>query len=293
MRSIDSQQDEWALMIADADGTNVVQVATEASIGAESRSGWSFAPDGRSLMTVADIDGTARVVVRPVDPAAAPTVLDVWLLGTSMLRSWAIPTFNPTNAQEILVVGRLEPDALHGGGLYVYDLATGGIRTIVEPADERYFQDIAWLPDGGHITYRIGFDTHIVAADGSGDQTLDGLRYGLLSPSSNDGTRIVIDVPETDLPGDDSHQRSVVVPFDGEGEPVELACGLGMKIECAWSWIWSPDDSMLIGTVPHWTSGDRETSLPDTYVLADPNTGQVTELDWVDVGTPAWQRVAP
>ena len=35
------------------------------------------------------------------------------------------------------------------------------------------------------------------------------------------------------------------------------------------SWIWSPDDTMLIGTT------DRE-----TYRLADPDTGQVTELDW-------------
>jgi hypothetical protein len=85
----------------------------------------------------------------------------------------------------------------------------------------------------------------------------------------------------------------VVVSINGEGERVELACGLGTNIECAWSWIWSPDDSMLIGTVPHWTSSDRETSLPETYLQADPNTGQVTELDWVDVGTPAWQRVVP
>lgn len=281
MRSTDAQHDQWSLMVADADGTNLVQVATEASLGAESRLGWSFAPDGRSFMTVAQIRGEKRVVIRPVDPSAALTVLDIRLPA-----SWQEiddPRFHPTNPQEILVVA--EPDGQRG--LYVYDVATGVTRTIVEPADGRYVQDVAWLPDGEHITYRMGFDTHIVAADGSGDQALDALRADRLSPLSNDGTRIVIDVAEVDLPGDDSHQQSVVVPIDGEGERVELACGRGTKIECAWSWIWSPDDSMLIGIVPHETSS--------TYLQADVDTGQVTELSWVgtDFGTPAWQRVAP
>jgi hypothetical protein len=80
----------------------------------------------------------------------------------------------------------------------------------------------------------------------------------------------------------------VVVPIHGEGEPVQLACGLGTTIECASSWIWSPDDSILLGTVRHETS--------HTYLQADPDTGHVTELDWVDLDdfdTPAWQRVAP
>jgi hypothetical protein len=59
------------------------------------------------------------------------------------------------------------------------------------------------------------------------------------------------------------------------------------------SWIWSPDDSMLIGYNVDETSSSGEGQLTEQYLLADPNTGQVTELDWVDVGIPAWQRVAP
>ena len=280
---------ETFLMVADADGTNVVEIPLEAT---DDWSGlWSFAPDGRSLMTVANIDGTMRVVVRPVDPAAAPIVLDIQLLDASMYRSWAIPTFNPTNAQEILVVARLEPDAPEGGGLYVYDLATGGIRTIVEPADEQYFQDIAWLADGEHIIYNRGLNPHIVAADGSGDQAFDALR-GRFSPLSNDGTRIVA---ERDGEGVQTG-RPVIVPINGVGEPVVLACGPGTDIECPeppTDWIWSPDDSLLIGTVYHETSSSGEGPLTETYLLVDAHTGQVTKLDWVDVGTPAWQRVAP
>jgi hypothetical protein len=234
------------------------------------------------------------VVVRPIDPGAALTVLDVRLPD-----SWQEiedPRFRPTNSQEILVVAQLESDPAVNGpngprGLYVYNLATGGLRTIVEPADG-YVHDVAWLPDGEHIIYSLFGDPYVVAADGSGAEAFDAWR-DRISPLSNDGTRIVVDVAEVDLPGDDFHQGSVVVSINGEGERIELTCGLGTNIECAWSWIWSPDDSMLIGTVPHWTSSDRETALPDTYLQADPNTGQVTELDWVDVGTPAWQRVTP
>jgi dipeptidyl aminopeptidase/acylaminoacyl peptidase len=272
-----------SLMVADADSTNVVAIPLEFT---DWDGSWSFAPDGRSLMTTASIDGDWRVVVRPVDPAAALTVLNLRLLDASMLRAWAKPTFNPTNAQEILVVARgLEPDAPDGGGLYVYDLATGGIRTIVEPADEQAFLDIAWLPDGQHIIYRIGSEPHIVAADGSGDRVFDALR-GRVSPLSNDGNRIVASRVGPDM------ERWVIVPINGDGEPVWLTCNLATP-SCPLDWIWSPDDSMLIGTTYDEVSSPGEDGLTETYLLVDANTGQETELDWRGLGRPAWQRVAP
>jgi WD40-like Beta Propeller Repeat len=284
MRWIDG---ECNLMVADADGTNVVEL-TRRPLEDCGYGWWNFAPDGRALIGVARIDGEYRVVHVTVDPGAAPTVLDVQLGHPDIFYGWGGPSFRPTNSQEIQTVAQLGPDGPYG--LYVYDLATGDIRTIVEPA-EQMPEHVAWLPDGEHITY----SGHIVAADGSGDRVVEALG-DWISPISNDGSRVVNDVVVADVPGDDSHQRSVVVPLDGAGEPVELACGLGREIACAHSWIWSPDDSMLIGTVTHLTAvglsgGPDETS--DTYLLADPITGQVSELDWVDVGTPAWQSVAP
>ena len=158
----------------------------------------------------------------------------------------------------------------------------------MEPTDEKYVQDIAWLPDGEHIIYRVDLDPRVVAADGSGDRAFDALR-GRFSPLSNDGTRVVAER------GGEGVQTAqpVIVPINGDGEPVVLACGPGTDIQCPsppTDWIWSPDDSMLIGTVYHEGSDAR---LTETYLLVDTHTGQVTELDWVDVGTPAWQRVAP
>lgn len=296
--------DPEVLMVADPDGTNAVQLPMR---DFDSTRGWSFTPDGRSLMTVAQIGGEKRVVIRPIDPAAGLTVLDIRL--PDGWQEIDDPKFRPTNPQEILVVAQLEPDyagsAVGPRGLYVYDLATGGIRTIVEPApaDEKYVHDASWLADGEHIIYKLFGAPRVVAADGSGDQAFDAVRGGV-SSLSNDGTRIVA---ERDGEGEQTG-RPVIVPINGDGESVVLACvpvrsngpvlqsrDPGTDIDCPATptdWIWSPDDSMLIAKVYHETSS-VETPLAETYLLVDPNTGQVTELDWVDVGTPAWQRVAP
>jgi WD40-like Beta Propeller Repeat len=289
------------LMAADADGTDAVAIPLPES----SELGyWSFAPDGRSLMAFGR--GDNGVFIRPVDPVAAPIVLDVDLGGSMILFQSGGPSFNPTNATEILVVGQRAGDGPRG--IYVYDLATGAVRTIVEPAGDQYFFDVAWLPDG-HITYRPGSVSYarVVAADGSGDQASDALR-GQVSPISNDGTRIVA---ERDGEGDQA-PRLVIAPINGDGEPLVIACGPGTDIECPQPpeptqrrsrWVWSPDDSMLLAIILN--IGESPTPGCDTapsceagpswetYLLVDAVTGHVTKLDWPDVGTPAWQRVAP
>ena len=274
------------LMVADADGRNVVQLTREPL---DARY-WSFAPDGRSLTALARIDGAWRVVVLPVAPASALAVLDIRLPQASDLLQR--PSFRPTNSQEILVVAELVPDGPLG--LHVYDLATGRTRTIVEPVGVRNTPGVdnaAWLPDGDHIIYGVGLsETHIVAADGSGDRRFDAVPDPI-SPLSNDGTRILAKRQE----GQEPPRPPAIFPIDGDGEPVVLACGPGTGVECPTSltyWTWSPDDSMLLGTILIEPSG-TEGPAWWTYLLVDADTGQITELDWVDVGTPAWRRVAP
>jgi Tol biopolymer transport system component len=266
-----------ALMIAAADGTHIVQLTPPGEGHV-----WSFAPDGRSLMTLAVIDGVRRfdpadqgkrVVIRSVDPAAPLSVLDIRLPGPWMDN--VQPHFRPTNPREILVFAHPDPDGPRG--LYVYDLLTGGMRTVVE-APGMYVDNVAWLPDGRHITY----NGRIVAADGSGDRAIDSLRADDIGPFSNDGTRIV---------AWDRGGGASVVPIDGQRTPVALACGPGTTIDCPEAWTWSPDDSMLLGAHP-----SHDTS--SLVLQADPDSGQVIELDWVAVGEqfwgmPTWQRVAP
>jgi Tol biopolymer transport system component len=272
-----------SLMVADADGTDVVAIPLEPTdVGY-----WSFAPDGESLVAEGFFDGDRRAFIRPVDPSAALTVVDIELGASMLVYESGGPSFNPTNPQEILVVGQLAQDGPRG--IYVYDLATGGIRTVLEEAGGQYVFDVAWLPDGEHITYGSrtdsAFGPRVVAADGSGDRVFDALR-GRASPLSNDGNRIVA------VRGGPDMDRSVIVPINGDGEPVWLTCNLATP-SCPNDWIWSPDDSMLIGVTYDEVSSSGEDGLTATYLLVDPNTGQETELDWRDVGTPAWQRVVP
>jgi dipeptidyl aminopeptidase/acylaminoacyl peptidase len=278
---------DGALMLADADGTNVVQVAS----GPIDFGRWRFSPDGRSVVGISGSaleDGTHRVAVLPVDPAAELINLDIALHdGGEGIVEWGGPEFRPTNPQEILIVGTLQPEGPRG--IYVYDLATNAIRTVLEPAG--YLHDVVWTPDGASITYDLTDQTRlqarVIAADGSGDRPLLNApgtkQYHRVSRWSNDGTRTVIAIL--------GHEQ-LVVSTSGDGMAVEIACpprGEGSDdIVCPDLWIWSPDDSMLVGTFEDDIRGMQ------TF-LADPATGVVTKLDW-DVGLDdpqAWQRVAP
>jgi hypothetical protein len=70
----------------------------------------------------------------------------------------------------------------------------------------------------------------------------------------------------------------------GDAPPVEIACEPTGADKCADEWMWSPDDTMLLGM----TALDGSTR----YQLADPDTGQVTPTDWIGTGPPSWQRSA-
>jgi WD40-like Beta Propeller Repeat len=266
-----------ALMIADADGTNVVQLTEPLVLGS-----WSFAPDGQSLVVNARTDQW-RPFLRPVDPAAQITVVDV--------PGADARGFRPTDPNEILIVAQVDPGGPHG--IRVYDLTTGAIRTVLEPADASVPQNVGWLPSGEEISYQLwdgpALRARVISVDGSGDRALEeapGLDSDeLVSPWSNDGTRIVVSR------GESADRRAGVVSATGRLARVDLDCGPTTDTVCPVRWSWSPDDSMLLGTTYH------ETSRPDevvaSYVQADPETGEVTELAWDGADAPTWQRVVP
>jgi hypothetical protein len=76
-----------------------------------------------------------------------------------------------------------------------------------------------------------------------------------------------------------------IVLMAGDGPRVEIQCGRPATPVCPDSWIWAPDDSSLIGH-------KEEAGAADSYLIADPATGAVTEATILGKGAPTWQRLA-
>jgi hypothetical protein len=74
-----------------------------------------------------------------------------------------------------------------------------------------------------------------------------------------------------------------IVPVDRSSAGVELDCPPRAPAnDCTADWIWSADDTMLIGS--------REGGA---QFVADPQTGKITPAPWTATGYPAMQRRAP
>ena len=276
--------DGSALMVADADGTNPVQIVPAQRSGrvdVELRAGW---PIGRRRHEHR-LRREPRRHRPPLDPRRHPPC---WTSTCPAARrsfmSRGVPGFPPTNPQEILVKAQPDVQPVRPGCTCTTLQRGASGRSWSRPTMCRMTS--RGSPTGEHIIYRgVDNDPHVVAADGS--VTIPSTpRRDQISPWSNDGTRVVVDLAEVDVPGDDS--------INAGGRPDRRVRGIrpaGLRpwttIECAESWIWSPDDS-----IAHRTLGPV-TATQDTFLQADPTTGQVTELDWVLYRTPTWQRVAP
>jgi hypothetical protein len=84
--------------------------------------------------------------------------------------------------------------------------------------------------------------------------------------------------------GDPYRVTTAIVPVDRSNAGVELECPPGASAnDCTAVWIWSPDDTMLIGS--------RAVTLPQ--FLADPQTGKIRPAPWTATGAPKMQRRAP
>jgi hypothetical protein len=84
--------------------------------------------------------------------------------------------------------------------------------------------------------------------------------------------------------GDDV--RGVLVAADGSGSPRELARAASVETECCAAWIFSPDDSQLLGR-PGTASGQGA-----QQVTIDIATKSARATTWTTTSNPTWQRVA-
>lgn len=272
------------LFVAAADGSDVRQVTPDALAGL---TGWSFSPDGRSIVALASIDGRPQIVVAAADGEASVQSFDV---GATV--DDGAPQYRPTDGTEIAFVG-LEAGQAHRG-IYGLDPSTGDVRAIIPPRASQDIHAFAWSPDGSQLVYGahdptsevISARTYVISADGTDDRRLDQHPESIADfhvAWSNDGTRLIIGR----IFSPEGAAQLAVVPVDGRDLGVELECPpageIGLCSESVWSW--SPDDSMLVGLLTGGSGGRAR-------LLADPLTGKTRIVDW-PTSAVDWQRQSP
>jgi Tol biopolymer transport system component len=285
-RRVDGAGDGRLIMVANADGSGITQATPEPLAGLES---WTLSPDGRDVLVTTLQRGQRQMTVLAIDGSREPTTLDVPLSTDSD----QAPSYRPPDGREILVVAWPAGSATRG--IYAVEAGSATLRTIVEPSVDSDVCAADWSSTGDTVVYctfdPVGdgarFRAHIASADGTGSRLLNpgpGVAYDASqSDWSNDGTRLVVVSGEA---SDGTGERVAIMSVAGDAPPVTVACEPTGENKCADGWIWSPDDTMLLGV----------TLLDDgstRYQLADPDTGQVTPTNWTGTGPPSWQRSAP
>ena len=274
----------------DADGGGLLlltpaPITLTPSSGGEPFEQYQFSPDGRTLVINALDGAKPRISIAQADGSGLRT-LDLAMAAYE-------PSFRPSDATEILFVGR---DASRNSGIFAVDLVSGVVRTIVAAAD---FYDLAgaeWSPDGSSIAYStwggavdtgaINARTHVIAADGTGDRVLPdppGAVWNAGPTWSNDGTTLLI--VRGYAPGYED-VRAVVIPSDGRSTGIEIPYDGVINGECCAAFEWAPDDSKILAT-PSDIDG-----APLQQVIIDPRTGASQTAPWTTTSDPAWQRTA-
>jgi dipeptidyl aminopeptidase/acylaminoacyl peptidase len=266
------------LFVVDEDGQGLTQVTREALDGLGS---WSFSPDGRSITALVGY-GDSSIMVVPTDGSGEPKIFDV-----QATRDDSPPQYSPAGT-EILFIGR-DPGAA-SRAVFALDPTSGETRTVLTAPTSRDINGATWSPDGSRISYTMQdpsaptatIRTHIVSADSSGDHVLDTEPDHIADWGgvwSNDGTRMVIGR----IYRNPERFTTAIVPVDRSSAGIELECPPGAPTnDCTADWVWSPDDTMLIGSLGN-----------GAQFIADPQTGKIRPAPWTATGHPAMQRRAP
>ena len=272
------------IYVAHTDGTGLTLVTPEAVTLAPAEFGrawlkYDFSPDGRTVLIATMTGGTSTITLAQTDGTGVRQ-LDVRMAATEL-------SFRPPDGREILFTGL----GLARKGLFAVDVVTGTVRDIKLIDAEFDMAGPSWSPDGSRIAYwmwggpgdGLTARTHVIAADGTRDVELpqpSGSVWNALATWSNDGTRLFIArayTPEND------DVRGAVVPADGSSFGVEIAPAV--ETVCCAAWMWSPDDTKIIGR-PAGVS-----SQPTTLIL-DAAGGPAHLVPWDSVSDPTWQRLA-
>ena len=281
-RSIEGRPGE-ALMVAKADGSGVRQI-TDPML---SLRGFSFSPDGRSMLVTTTADNKTQVDIVPTDRKGEARRLAI----TVPLDPDLVPRWHPVDGRELLLI----QFGLNGVGRSVvaFDVATGAVRTIAPGTDDLDYWAGNWSPSGDRVVGgRIQQSNDTVSAavftEGGGSEDALGVDWrpgNIISVDgwSQHGTRLIVGQADRET---GANSATTVLTLDGSQPPVRLACGTPDTGPCPDGWAWSPDDTLLVGPI---RTGDGITG----YVTADPVTGTITPMTVEGDSELSFQRLAP
>jgi hypothetical protein len=244
---------------------------------------FEFAPDGSVLLLAVLVDRAERIVLARTD-GSGMEVLDLGMGATE-------PSFRPPDGHEVLFIGHGD----RGRGVFVVDRAGGFVEPVATVPAGFDLAGASWSPDGSRIAYwawdtqRSGLtaQTHVVSRDGPGNEQLTappGAVWNAHATWSNDGRSIF--VVRGFAPGY-TDVRGYVVPADGSDPGEEVIPNGKAEIQCCAAWMWSPDDTKLLGRVAR-PPGAREQLL-----IVDIASRSIAPAPWSSTSPPSWQRVAP
>ena len=300
----------YDLMAANADGSNLKQLATE-QVAQPSYVGWS-ANGGHILV----VDRAGNMLLFGTDQAGPPTDLSK-LAGIGAVqvgdgfgfRSDA--AFRPPNGDEILFTSQ---------GMNLMAIRTDGtvVRTILDGKAAGFSEGVKgakWSPDGSEVLFLARtvispdletWHAYVVNGDGTGLHPLSGLSTNRLADQngmlwSPDGTRVAflywLNPPDSaDFSGAIFHAITVVDVHTGAQHEV------GPIRQNGWVSIeWSPDGASILG-VPSDDSGGNicgpivcvpANAGPGDVLIINATTGAATTAPWQVQYPISWQRVAP
>jgi dipeptidyl aminopeptidase/acylaminoacyl peptidase len=274
-----------ALMVANADGSNVRQLLPAQEWNAE------FMPSDQQMVATRTVDG--HHVLSMIDVASGGvTDLD---LGGIDPNFWQMP--RPPDGREIIFTANTAPGNPEQG-LYAIQPDGTGLRTIgalataesygKPPAPDRIsFQTLALDPDGTTILYE-NWEPRDAAATASGDflhlrdldsgadlpLLFDPTDGGLMPHYSPDGSKVVF---EGTTDGGNT-QHLVYAPVDGSGPSVQI--GPSYSYQDRLGNDFSPDGKQVVLSMNLYT------------LLIDAATDETIKIRDIQT-TPYWQRLAP
>jgi dipeptidyl aminopeptidase/acylaminoacyl peptidase len=272
------------LYVVSADGSGLIQV-TPQPLSTTDVETYTFSPDGKEILISASPGAFTHFQIAATDGSG---IRQIDLPGRASDAAW-----RPPDGSEILFQENGDVPNTTDSGIYAINAQNLKVRTILPGADSenRIRGNAAWSPDGSLISFGqwdgngIDVQTHIIAADGTGDRVLPMPTNAVWQAPeswSNDGTRLLVIRGYT---GDLTQALPVAIPVAGSGFGVEIPYTGGIGTPDVSAWEWAPDDTSILGTPV-----DASSTTLD-QVLLDPVAGTLRTPSWTSVGQPTWQRL--